>query len=86
MTSEAPRWFTSSYSDNGGACIEVATNLAAAHDVVPVRDSKNTDGAVLSFTTGTWSSFIAYAGQPRPRPSSTAPSPASWRASRRRPR
>jgi hypothetical protein len=54
--------------------------------VVPVRDSKNTDGAVLSFTAATWSSFIAYAGQPRPRSSSTAPSPASRRASRRRPR
>ncbi|GHH03761.1 DUF397 domain-containing protein [Streptomyces rubradiris] len=61
MTSEAPRWFKSSYSGNGGQCIEVAINLAATHNVVPVRDSKNTDGAVLNFTTGTWSSFIAYA-------------------------
>ncbi|WTO35480.1 DUF397 domain-containing protein [Streptomyces achromogenes] len=61
MTTESPRWFKSSYSGNGGQCIEVATNLAATHDVVPVRDSKNTDGAVLNFTTGTWSSFIAYA-------------------------
>ncbi|CAL9306501.1 DUF397 domain-containing protein [Streptomyces sp. SudanB182_2057] len=61
MTSEAPRWFKSSYSGNGGQCIEVATNLAATHNTVPVRDSKNTDGAVLNFTTRTWSSFIAYA-------------------------
>ncbi|MEU3523631.1 DUF397 domain-containing protein [Streptomyces sp. NPDC038707] len=61
MTSEAPRWFTSSYSNNGGQCIEVATNLATTHNVVPVRDSKNTDGPVLHFTTRTWSSFIAYA-------------------------
>ncbi len=61
VTTESPRWFKSSYSNNGGQCIEVATNLAATHDVVPVRDSKNTDGAVLNFTTGTWSSFIAYA-------------------------
>ncbi|MER7223658.1 DUF397 domain-containing protein [Streptomyces rubradiris] len=61
MTTESPRWFKSSYSNNGGNCIEVATNLAATHNTVPVRDSKNTDGAVLNFTTGTWSSFIAYA-------------------------
>ncbi|MCL3994188.1 DUF397 domain-containing protein [Streptomyces lavenduligriseus] len=61
MTSESPRWFKSSYSNNGGNCIEVATNLAPTHNTVPVRDSKNTDGAVLNFTTGTWTSFIAYA-------------------------
>ncbi|GGR60962.1 MULTISPECIES: DUF397 domain-containing protein [Streptomyces] len=61
MTTESPRWFKSSYSDNGGVCIEVATNLVAAHNVVPVRDSKNTDGAVLHFTADTWTSFLAYA-------------------------
>ncbi|WDM15843.1 DUF397 domain-containing protein [Streptomyces lavenduligriseus] len=65
MTSEAPRWFKSSYSDNGGNCIEVATNLAPTHNVVPVRDSKNTDGAVLNFTTRTWASFITYAAAQR---------------------
>ncbi|MFF2597684.1 DUF397 domain-containing protein, partial [Streptomyces californicus] len=42
MTTETPRWFTSSYSDNGGACVEVATNLATPHGIVPVRDSKDT--------------------------------------------
>ncbi|MFH9393382.1 DUF397 domain-containing protein, partial [Streptomyces sp. NPDC017556] len=26
MTTETPRWFTSSYSENGGQCVEVATN------------------------------------------------------------
>ncbi|MDN3259671.1 DUF397 domain-containing protein [Streptomyces sp. CSDS2] len=61
MTYEAPRWFKSSYSNNGGNCIEVATNLAATHNVVPVRDSKDPDGAVLNFATRTWSSFIRYA-------------------------
>ncbi|MFD4593178.1 DUF397 domain-containing protein, partial [Streptomyces rubiginosohelvolus] len=29
MTTESPRWFKSSYSSNGGDCIEVAANLAA---------------------------------------------------------
>ncbi|GAA2221215.1 DUF397 domain-containing protein [Streptomyces nogalater] len=65
VTTESPRWFKSSYSNNGGQCIEVATNLAATHDMVPVRDSKNTDGAVLNFTTGTWSSFIEFAAAQR---------------------
>ncbi|MEU5077928.1 MULTISPECIES: DUF397 domain-containing protein [Streptomyces] len=65
MTSEAPRWFKSPYSNNGGNCIEVATNLAPTHNVVPVRDSKNTDGAVLNFTTRAWASFIAYAADQR---------------------
>ncbi|MFF9673743.1 DUF397 domain-containing protein [Streptomyces eurythermus] len=65
MTSESPRWFKSSYSDNGGQCIEVATNLATTHNAVPVRDSKNTDGAVLNFTTGSWASFITYAAAQR---------------------
>ncbi|MFF9583030.1 DUF397 domain-containing protein [Streptomyces achromogenes] len=65
MTTESPRWFKSSYSNNGGNCIEVAINLAATHNVVPVRDSKNTDGAVLNFTTDTWSSFTRYAAAQR---------------------
>ncbi|KOG88343.1 toxin-antitoxin system, toxin component, partial [Streptomyces varsoviensis] len=43
MTTESPRWFKSSYSGNGGQCIEIAANLAAPHGTVPVRDSKNTD-------------------------------------------
>ncbi|MFE3531090.1 DUF397 domain-containing protein, partial [Streptomyces sp. NPDC059144] len=47
MTTETPRWFTSSYSENGGQCVEVATNLAAPHGIVPVRDSKNTTGPAL---------------------------------------
>ncbi|MEU3523632.1 DUF397 domain-containing protein [Streptomyces sp. NPDC038707] len=61
MTTESPRWFKSSYSGNGGQCIEVATNLAPTHNLIPVRDSKNTDGPVLNFATDTWSSFIEYA-------------------------
>ncbi|WP_329258121.1 DUF397 domain-containing protein [Streptomyces sp. NBC_01478] len=58
MTTEAPQWFTSSYSDNGGACIEVATNLVASRGVVPVRDSKNPGGPVLGFPAGAFASFV----------------------------
>ncbi|MFF9351315.1 DUF397 domain-containing protein [Streptomyces sp. NPDC014734] len=59
MTTESPRWFTSSYSDNGGACVEVAVNLVAARGVVPVRDSKNPSGPVLDFSAGAFASFVA---------------------------
>ena len=59
MTTESPRWFTSSYSSNGGACVEVAANLAASRGVVPVRDSKNPGGPVLAFPAGAFSSFVA---------------------------
>ncbi|MFJ7588416.1 DUF397 domain-containing protein [Streptomyces sp. NPDC097617] len=54
----SPRWFTSSYSANGGDCVEVATNLAGAHGVVPVRDSKVTAGPVLSFPAAAFSAFV----------------------------
>ncbi|MFQ6849868.1 DUF397 domain-containing protein [Streptomyces sp. 35M1] len=59
MTTETPRWFTSSYSDNGGQCVEVATNLAAPHGVVPVRDSKNVTGPALTVPAAAFSAFVA---------------------------
>ncbi len=59
MTTESPRWFKSSYSDNGGQCIEVAANLAVSRGVVPVRDSKNPSGPVLDFPAGSFASFVA---------------------------
>ncbi|MFI6158285.1 DUF397 domain-containing protein [Kitasatospora sp. NPDC051170] len=51
-----PAWFKSSYSDNGGACVEVAANLTSA---VPVRDSKDPEGPALIFPTDSWQSFVA---------------------------
>ncbi|MEU7042730.1 DUF397 domain-containing protein [Streptomyces varsoviensis] len=61
MTTETPHWFKSSYSNNGGQCVEVATNLAATRPTgtIPVRDSKNTDGPTLSFTPTAWTTFVA---------------------------
>ncbi|NGO72770.1 DUF397 domain-containing protein [Streptomyces boncukensis] len=58
MTTEAPQWFTSSYSSNGGQCIEVATNLAASCGLVPVRDTKNPTGPVLDFPATSFASFV----------------------------
>ncbi|ALU95564.1 DUF397 domain-containing protein [Streptomyces globisporus C-1027] len=59
MTTETPRWFTSSYSENGGACVEVATNLAAPQGIVPVRDSKNVTGPALTVPAAAFSAFVA---------------------------
>ncbi|RQX15798.1 DUF397 domain-containing protein [Micromonospora ureilytica] len=44
--------------DNGGNCVEVAMNLA---EVVAVRDSKDSTGPLLTFTTQAWTDFIAAA-------------------------
>ncbi|MCO6695890.1 MULTISPECIES: DUF397 domain-containing protein [Streptomyces] len=59
MTTESPRWFKSSYSSNGGDCVEVAANLAPTHGIVPVRDSKVQSGPVLTVPANAFSSFVA---------------------------
>lgn len=56
-TTDSPRWFKSSYSSNGGQCIEVAANLVDS-GVVPIRDSKNLNGPVLDFTADAFASFV----------------------------
>ncbi|MEU3599792.1 DUF397 domain-containing protein [Streptomyces sp. NPDC006798] len=53
-----PEFFTSSYSDNGGVCVEVAVNLAHAYDIVPVRDSKLPDGPTLNLSTSAFTTFL----------------------------
>ncbi|KAA6214420.1 DUF397 domain-containing protein [Streptomyces albofaciens JCM 4342] len=63
MTTETPRWFKSSYSENGGVCIEVATNLTTTRGVVPVRDSKNPHGPVLTLTLDAWAELVEFARQ-----------------------
>ncbi|MET8691705.1 DUF397 domain-containing protein [Streptomyces bauhiniae] len=55
---DTPQWFKSSYSDNGGTCVEVATNLLPAHGIIPVRDSKHRTGAVLELRAATFASFV----------------------------
>ncbi|MEV6547538.1 DUF397 domain-containing protein [Streptomyces sp. NPDC051597] len=59
MTTEHLQWFTSSYSNNGGQCVEVAHTVAAARGVVPVRDSKRPDGPVLDLRAEAYSSFVS---------------------------
>ncbi|RRR76215.1 DUF397 domain-containing protein [Streptomyces sp. RP5T] len=56
--STALQWFKSSYSsEQGGACLEVATSPGTVH----VRDSKHTGGPTLTVTPDTWTSFLALA-------------------------
>ncbi|WP_367131299.1 MULTISPECIES: DUF397 domain-containing protein [Streptomyces] len=53
-------WAKSSHSSvDSGNCIEWAPALAAAHGIVPVRDSKIPGGPALTFAPGAWSSFVA---------------------------
>jgi len=59
VSTESPRWFKSSYSENGGACVEVATNLVTPLGAVPVRDSKNPAGPTLTFRAPAFSAFLA---------------------------
>jgi len=52
-------WRTSSYSGNQSTCVEVATNLLDRTGRIMVRDSKDPDGPVLSFTPAEWEAFTA---------------------------
>jgi Domain of unknown function (DUF397) len=49
-------WHKSSYSNQSGACVEVAVNLPG---VVAVRDSKDPDGPVLVVTRTGWERFLS---------------------------
>ncbi|AJC57807.1 MULTISPECIES: DUF397 domain-containing protein [Streptomyces] len=58
MTTESPRWFKSSYSNNGGNCIEVAANVPG---IIPVRDSKDPHGPRLNLTAEAFAGLVAFA-------------------------
>ncbi|MFE4513154.1 DUF397 domain-containing protein [Kitasatospora sp. NPDC056783] len=50
------QWFKSSYSQQGGNCLEVAPGFPG---LTPVRDSRDPDGPALAFPTDAWASFLA---------------------------
>jgi hypothetical protein len=47
-------WHKSSYSQNGGQCVEVREHSGGAD----VRDTVNRDAAVLSFPAGEWRALL----------------------------
>lgn len=49
-------WHKSSYSTNGGNCLEMGFGCVGA---VPVQDSKCSTGPILSFAPDAWNTFIA---------------------------
>ncbi|MFE4664120.1 DUF397 domain-containing protein [Streptomyces sp. NPDC056716] len=59
--SRSLRWVKSSYSGNGGSCVEWAPSNASATGVVPVRDSKRADGPVLMLSTGAFAGLVTFA-------------------------
>lgn len=57
-----PTWVKSSYSGTGGNnCLEWAPAHIPTTGTVPVRDSKDPAGPVLTLTPTAWAGFVAYA-------------------------
>ncbi|MCE4947483.1 DUF397 domain-containing protein [Streptomyces noursei] len=61
MTTDPPRWFKSSYSNNGGSCIEWAPEHAWRTGDFLVRDSKDPHGPHLTLTADAFADLIAFA-------------------------
>ncbi|MFJ8441987.1 DUF397 domain-containing protein [Kitasatospora griseola] len=53
------RWVKSSYSGNGGQCVEIATDYVTSAATLLVRDSKDPNGPVLTFSSTDWAAFTA---------------------------
>ncbi|MEU9335819.1 DUF397 domain-containing protein [Streptomyces sp. NPDC048290] len=58
---DRPIWFKSSYSNNGGACVEVAASAAAPRSAVSVRDSKHVEGPILTFSPEAFAGLVTFA-------------------------
>ncbi|MFF0296328.1 DUF397 domain-containing protein [Kitasatospora sp. NPDC004614] len=58
----AARWFKSSFSGNGGQCVEITTDYVTSHAVLFVRDSKDPHGPSLSVSPSAWAAFAEAAG------------------------
>ncbi|MGW3075564.1 MULTISPECIES: DUF397 domain-containing protein [unclassified Kitasatospora] len=48
-------WVKSTYSQQGGDCLEVARG---SRELMPVRDSKDPHGPALVFPAEAWKSFV----------------------------
>ncbi|GLF99328.1 DUF397 domain-containing protein [Streptomyces yaizuensis] len=61
MTTESLNWIKSSYSGNGGSCVEWAPDHASTTGIVPVRDSKRPGGPVLMVSTDAFTGLVTLA-------------------------
>ncbi|MER6916903.1 DUF397 domain-containing protein [Streptomyces sp. NPDC000594] len=62
MTATEPlHWIKSSYSDNGGVCVEWAPAHASATGIVPVRDSKRPTGPLLMVSAEAFAGLVTLA-------------------------
>ncbi|MFF0625766.1 DUF397 domain-containing protein [Streptomyces noursei] len=61
MTTETPCWAKSSYSSNGGNCIEWAPAHAVATGEFLVRDSKVPNGPHLNLSGNAFAGLVAFA-------------------------
>ncbi|MFD7549028.1 DUF397 domain-containing protein [Streptomyces sp. NPDC059816] len=55
------KWFKSSFSENGGQCVEWAPVHAVATGIVRVRDSKNPNGPVLNVSVPAFARLVTLA-------------------------
>ncbi|GLF98636.1 DUF397 domain-containing protein [Streptomyces yaizuensis] len=60
-TADSLRWIKSSYSSNGGDCIEIAPVYASTTGIVPVRDSKQAGGPVLMVSAPAFAGLLTLA-------------------------
>ena len=56
ITASSPEWRTSSYTNAGEACVEVASVPGR----VLVRDTKHRAGGVIEFNRPMWTTFVAH--------------------------
>ncbi|MFJ4687274.1 DUF397 domain-containing protein [Streptomyces sp. NPDC088789] len=61
MTAEPRNWIKSSYSGSGGSCVEWAPANATTTGIVPIRDSKDAHGPVLTVSAQAFAGLIALA-------------------------
>ncbi|GAQ59019.1 DUF397 domain-containing protein [Streptomyces acidiscabies] len=52
-----PTWQTSTYSEQGSACVEIST----APSTVSIRDSKSPSRPHLTVSPAAWSGFVSHA-------------------------
>ncbi|NJP65813.1 DUF397 domain-containing protein [Streptomyces spiramenti] len=51
-------WVKSSYSGNGGTCVEWAPDAVSATGTVPVRDSKQSSGPAITVSPAAFAAFV----------------------------